>query len=261
MDDQLFNNAPFDAAIAGTPEPPLGGRNPRFDNEPPLEERVMMELMEELDAPRDGKPSIAQRIEEITASAGRVPETIDTPELAGAVGDLIRIAGAALKEVDAAREKHNRPLLTAQRCLKAKADAVLSPMNMAVLRLRNRLNDFVAEQERVRREERRKRDEEAQRAREALERENIAPEVIAEVVAEQPRPERAPVARGDYGSTVGTRTVWKHEIQNVRQVPDQYLKHPKVVEALGQVVGAAVRSGVREIKGVRIWDEQAASVR
>jgi hypothetical protein len=47
----------------------------------------------------------------------------------------------------------------------------------------------------------------------------------------------------------------------VRQLPDRLLKHPKVLEALQSVVAAEVRSGVREIKGVRIWSTDEAVVR
>jgi hypothetical protein len=71
-----------------------------------------------------------------------------------------------------------------------------------------------------------------------------------------------PVARGDLGSRVGTRTVWKHEIEvPIAKLPKAILENEKVRAAVDQVIGAMVRTGTREIKGVRIWSEQVADVR
>ena len=72
------------------------------------------------------------------------------------------------------------------------------------------------------------------------------------------------MARGDLGARVGTRTVWHHEIESVRQLPDRLLKHPKVLDALNVVIAAEIRSmgtTKTDIKGVRIWSTQAAAVR
>jgi hypothetical protein len=76
-------------------------------------------------------------------------------------------------------------------------------------------------------------------------------------------PEPAPLARGNYGSRVGTTTVWRHEIDSIRQLPDRLLKHPKVREQLDKLIAAEIRSasGKLEIKGVRIWKDTKAAVR
>jgi len=93
--------------------------------------------------------------------------------------------------------------------------------------------------------------------------------VKAEVVEVEPEPVYvAPVAevektvvRSDLGSRVGAKTVWKHEIEAFRQIPDAILKSPRVVEAVDAAIKAQIRAGVRSIKGVRIWSEQESSVR
>jgi hypothetical protein len=231
-------------------------RDPRYDNKPPLEDQVMLEFDEDLE--REG---IKDRIAELLANAGKCPESFDDEATAGKVGDFIRLARDVEKRVNDAREKHNRPLLNAQRGLKGRADAVLQPLLQAGATLRSRLNAFTTREANRRAEEQRQREAEAQRAREALEREHVAPEVINQVV-ETPKPEAAPIARGDYGSRVGATTVWNFEIESMRQVPDRYLKHPKVKEALESVIRAAIRTEkVREIKGVRIWEGTQAVVR
>lgn len=235
-------------------EAPLHPQDPRHGNNPPLEEQVMLEFVEDLEA-----QGITAKISELVDAAARAPKC-ESEEVAGKIGDFCKQARDVEKRINDTREKYNRPLLNAQKTLKGKMDAMLQPLLTAGGKLREDLNRYTREEAARRAEEQRKRDEEAQRAREALERENIAPEVIAEVV-ETPKIEAAPIARGDYGSRVGTVNVWHHEIQSVRQVPDRFLKHPKVVAALEQVIGQAVRGGEREIKGVHIWSTTEARVR
>lgn len=232
----------------------------RHHNQPPLEERVTMEFEEQLRS--DG---LTDRIKEITESAGRVP-AIDQA-VAGKVGDLITLARTCRKTVEERREAHNRPLLNAQRALKGRADALLAPMDDAITAVKNRLNDFMAEEARKAREAQRLADEQAriardaaeQAAREAAERNEPAPPPPPPVI--EPARVEQPVARGDMGARVGTRTVWKHKIESVRQLPDAILKNERVIEALDKVIAAQIRGGTRAIKGVTIWDEQVADVR
>jgi hypothetical protein len=236
-------------------------RDPRYDNQPPLEDRVMLEFVEDLE--REG---VTARIQELIESAGRVPAITDQT-IAGKVGDLCKLARDVEKRVNDAREKHNRPLLNAQRSLKGRADGLLHPLLVAISDVRTKLNTFMAEQARIAEELRRKAEEEARRiredqerrAREAEEAGKPTPEPIVEVV---PVKVAEPVARGDLGSRVGTRTVWKHEIEvPIAKLPKAILENEKVRAAVDQVVASMVRTGSREIKGVRVWSEQVADVR
>jgi hypothetical protein len=242
--------------------PETQARDPRYDNAPPLEERVMLEFVEELE--RDG---ITARVQELIESAGRVPEKIENDTIAGKVGDLCKLARDVEKRINDAREKHNRPLLNAQRSLKGKADGVFAPLANAIANVRARLNSYMAEQARKADEERRRAEEEARRirqeqerqAREAEEAGRPAPEPLVTV---EPVKVAEPVARGDLGARVGTRTVWKHEIEvPVAKLPKAILESAPVREAVDKVIAAQVRGGTREIKGVRIWSEQEAAVR
>lgn len=74
--------------------------------------------------------------------------------------------------------------------------------------------------------------------------------------------EKKPI-RGDYGTSVSTTETWHVEVEHIRQVPDAYLKHPAVLEALAKVLGPLVRpkNGLRNIKGCRIWSTTGSSVR
>lgn len=244
------------------PWPEAKARDSRFDNQPPLEERVLLEFEEELE--REG---ITARVSELLESAGRVPATIDNDAVAGKVGDLLKLARDVEKRIDAAREKHNRPILNAQRSLKSKADSVFIQLGTQVAIIRGQLNRYMAEQTRKADEERRRREEEARRirdeqdrlARENAEKGQPAPEPIVQV---EPLEVAAPVARGDLGARVGTRTVWKHEIEvPIAKLPKMILDSAPVREAVDKVIAATIRAGTHEIKGVKIWSEQEASVR
>lgn len=240
-----------------------GEANPRVamgGNQPPLEERLVMDFEDQLRA--DG---LTDRIDQLVTSAGKVPATLDTT-IAGKVGDLIAMARTCRKAVEERREVHNRPLLNAQRALKGRADALLAPLDDAINGVKRSLDAFMAEEGRKQREAQRQADEQAriareaaeQAARDALERNEPAPPPPPIVEAAHV-PE--PVARGDMGARVGTRTVWKHTIESVRQLPDAILKNERVIEALDKVIAAQIRGGARQIKGVTIWDEQVADVR
>jgi hypothetical protein len=245
------------AEFAGVPDWPeqklADGRDARLDNQPPLEERLVMEFVEELDA-----EGITARVEQLLASAAKAPEKIEDKATAGKVGDLLKMSADVRKRIETAREKHNRPLLNAQRALKAKADAADGDLLIESAKLRQRLNTFMAEEARKADEARRAAEAEARRQQEAA---RAAAEPDEPLPAIVPEKVEKPVARGDLGAKVGTRTVWHHEIESVRQLPDRLLKHPKVIDALNIVIAAEIRGGCRDIKGARIWSTQEASVR
>lgn len=244
------------------PWPETKTRDTRFDNQPPLEDRIMLDFEEELE--RDG---ITARVQELLDSAGRVPAAIDDDRVAGKVGDLLKLTRDVEKRINDAREKHNRPLLNAQRSLKGKADGIFAPLLNATTIVRQRLNAYMSEQARKAEEARRAAEAEARRIREEqearaateVEAGRPAPEPIVEVA---PVKVAEPVARGDLGARVGTRTVWRHEIEvPIAKLPKAILEAAPVREALDKVIAATIRAGTKEIKGVRIWSEQEAAVR
>lgn len=226
-------------------------------NRPPLDEMIVAEFEEGLRADANLVSKIGQLVEK-----GSAPPPCDSEDMAGRYGDFIRMCAAAVKAVEGEREKHKRPILNAQLALKAKADSYTVPLNEAAGRVRRLLDGYMAEQARIAEERRRKAEEEARAAQKAaMEAAAEAPEGTAPAIEVAPAVIVKPVARGDYGARVGITTVWQHEIQSVRQLPDRLLKHSRVMEALDKVVAAEIRSGAREIKGVRIWSEQKAAVR
>jgi len=256
--DSMFEGAP---AWPGE-ETAVRAHDPK-DNNPPLEEQILMGFTDEVT-----RLGYHARISELLASTARVPTELND-ELAGKVGDLCKQVRAIEQAVDGVRMKHNRQLLDAQRSLKGKSDGMLAPLLQALAPIRQRLDRFVADQARKAEEARRaaaeaarKAQEEEQRRRDEAAAAGRTEEAHAPMPVIEPAPAPpAPIMRGDLGSTVSARSVWHHEIESVRQLPDRLLKHPRVLEALDKVVAAEIRSGARDIKGVRIWEEKAAAVR
>lgn len=245
-------------------------------NRPPFEETVVAEFLEGL---AKEHPGLIDKINIMVERGTAAEPCLNNPDLAGRYGDFIKMAAAHARAVEAERERHNRPLLTAQRTLKARADSIIDPLTRAVANVRRHLDAYMADERRKAAEAQRLADEQAHAAREAAEaeRQRQIDERVATGKTEFPEVDESPlpaidieparveqpVVRGYYGSRVGTTTVWHHEILSVRQLPDRILKHAKVIEALDKVIAAEIRgaSGKIEIKGVRIWSQQTARVR
>jgi hypothetical protein len=232
-------------------------RDPRFDNQPPLGERIAMEFEEELR--REG---LIERAQELAAAAARAP-ACDSKENCGKIGDFVKQCRNFEKALEAVREKHNRPLIDARTQLKARTDAIFLPISDAVKKLRQQLDAYMrAETARVERE-RREAEDEARAAPRRAGKARAAGPAKPSMPSRSRREVEAPVARGDYGSRVGTRTVWCHEIESVRQLPDRLLKHPKRDRSARQGDCRRDQGRVGQVRdrGVRIWSDQQAAVR
>lgn len=277
MTDNLFPDVkPFPEA---NPRAVIGG------NEPPLEDRIVIQFDQALE-----DAGLIARIDALVAK-GADPKDCPDNEMAGKYGDYIKLTGAAIKAVEEQREVLNRPLLTAQRNLKGRADSFAARLKESTDKVKAKLDTFMnAERIRVREEEARQErirqaaidaaneqariehEEAVKRAADAAAAAAPAGELpLVETPAPPPPPPpviefepvkvAAPVARGDYGARVGSKKVWKFRIPSIRKLPDAVLKHEKVLAAIDQVVGAQVRGGSRKITGVEIWDEDVTSVR
>lgn len=88
-------------------------------------------------------------------------------------------------------------------------------------------------------------------------------EVVAAPVAYIPLAPVYDAVRSDRGVLVTDTETWHVEIENIRQVPDIFLKNEAVIEALRKVIAPSVRgkTGLRAIKGCHIYATTKASVR
>lgn len=241
---------------------------------------VPMEV-ETVDAFEDAlrKAGLTVRISDLVAR-GKAVTDCASQDAAGRITDFLKMCSVAANAVEAERVTMTAPLLAAQRALKGKADNTVADLQATMKTVRGFLDAFLAEQERARRVEAARVAKELadkaaaadaeRRRQQAIEDERAAAENRhAEEVHVEPEPvftvpviTRAPV-RGDYGSTASVRETWTVKVTNIRQVPDQYLKHPAVIEALEKVLGPLVRgkNGLREIKGCEIKSELGSAIR
>lgn len=162
--------------------------NPRAvigGNRPPIDEQVVIDLAEALAA-----EGLTARISDLIASAGRAPN-ITSPEIAGRYADLIKQMVAAGKAVEAEREKLNRPLLTAQRALKGRADAIVAPLKDAEMTARAKVDQYDREQAEIERKRREAAEAERRRlqaiADEQARQERLRLQAIADEEARQER--------------------------------------------------------------------------
>lgn len=293
-------------ALAHNPRAVMGGNNP------PLEEQVLLDLdaaLLEHDGLLERIVAFEAKADEVAAEAAKLEAAGDklgpcmSADMAGRYGDFIKMTSTAAKVIEGERELINRPLLTAQRSLKARADSYSQRAQAAGDKVRAQLNKYLAEEDRKQRAEaarlaeiarqaeverqrvieeanRKAREEAAaeQRRLQAIEDERAAKEkreAAAVVVEPEPvfvpapepvfvpaAPTRAPV-RGDYGTTVSTVETWDVKVIDIRQVPDAFLKHPSVIEALEKVIRPSVRgkNGLRDIKGCEIKSTLGSAVR
>jgi hypothetical protein len=264
--------------IEGVKPFPGQSENPRAvigGNAPPPEEMIVIDF----DAALDDEPNLRTRIAELLAKKGALPKC-DHPETAAKFGDLMKIISTVIGKIEAHHATVKAPYLAATRAIDAKKRNLVDDLGELRAQANGALNTYLAEQRRLQAVEAARIAAEQERMRaEAAERQRIADVAIAKAVAEgaavapppveyEPEPEpEAPAApepivlRGDLGARVGTKKTWKGEIESVRKLPNAILGHPNVIEALNKVIAGLIRGGSRDIKGVRVFEEETVSVR
>ena len=223
------------------------------------------------DAVRDFDESLDQRdgfrvrVEQLIDASDRA--VCHDQDTAGRCADLIKQIAAASKVIEDARKTVKEPYLEAGRAVDGTAKSIGLPLQNAGAKVRSKVETF-AREERARAEAERRREEERRRAEE----ERLAEERAKAEAEGRPAPEPeayvepAPVAepapiRGDYGSLAATRTVWKSETTDYTLAFMAVENNENVRVAIDKAVAALVRSGVRKIDGVRIYEDVGVTVR
>lgn len=249
-----------EAPIAGPGASSIG------HNRPPLEEQVVIDFNEAL---RD-EPHLMEKVNALLARKDAIVAKCADADQAGKYADGAKAISTCIKTIEALREKQNRPLLTAQRALKGRADAIIGDLRPIDQKLRAAILAFDQEEEAKAAAERARQAEIADAERRAAEEEaarlaalnpDAPPPPVPEIEIAQPEPERATI-RGDLGSQAGTVKRWRGEVEKVRQLPDRFLTHPDVIAVLNKLLTADARSTKGQpIKGARVWQEASVAVR
>lgn len=245
-----------------------------------LDAALMREYLHEELAP------LLARKAELLGSVSRAPAVIGDEETAGKIADLIKMIAACVKNAEADRVARKEPFLEGGRITDAEYRGVTEPLLRGKIDVERRLTLFQREQAEA---ERRRREEIARQERaeaERLAQEAAAAEAAAQTEVEideaisadalaQQREADAVVARraaeakpaelsrqrSDYGAVASLKRFWDMEGLD-RDTLDLNTLRPFIpADALEKAVRAFIRSGGRELRGVRIFENTATAVR
>ena len=173
-----------------------------------------------------------------------------------AVGILSEIARRKKKTVDA-RMFMTRPIDESKRNIVGFFKPFIEQFDKATAIIKGKAKDYyLAEEEKAKEAEKKrliaeiKREEEIKKAEEEN-REPVVEEIPA--VAEVKVPEKT--VRGVAGGSMTAKTVWRFEIVDEKLIPDEY----RIISE--KLIGEAVRQGLHEIPGTRIYQDKIISVR
>lgn len=249
-------------------------------NEPPDPATILRDNLAE----KHG--DLAKRRDELLAACERVPETIDSDDAAGRVGDFLKQLGAAAKASEAARVAEKEPHLAAGRVVDGFFKAITDPLTKAKKGIEARLTTYLRQKEA---EERRRREEEERLLREEAERkareaaaaadaaqddDSLDAAIDAEAAAKQAEADAARAqkeadakaaelsrTRGDYGSVGSLRTHWTFKDIDRKALDLEALREHFGMDALEKAIRSYIAAGGRELKGVTIYEETSAVVR
>ena len=184
---------------------------------------------------------------EINRKIKHLLRVMDTVETVSDEGDKLIVASAIregkqlLKQVSAARKAMTTPLQEEVRRWIAKEKEVVAPIEEAIQKADALIQEFNAE---VIARQKALLEEIAQEEKARLQQENSDIEQI-----QQESQFRRQIAVAQH-STEGIRNIWTFEVENLAQVPREYLMLDS------QKVREAIRSGERSIPGLSIFQKQ-----
>ena len=221
-------------------------------------------------------------VETIASRANAAPREIKAPADLDAIGSLVKDTNALARKADAARKSAKEPFLSAGRDV----DTFFKTLTDRLERISSIFQGIANEHARkVADEARRAAQEEARRAREeeARQREIAARaeeanraktadkhEAKAEAAADRAQEAEATAQasaadltrmRTSSGILSTARTEWTFEIEDFDKVALDKLRPYIKRDAIDAAIRAAIKMGVRELGGVRIFEEIKASFR
>jgi len=209
----------------------------RHHNSPPLAERLEIE-----------HANLAAKAVEC---AELVPETlapVTTDEDAGAYAETAKTLKGCLTAIEAARKKEKDQILKDGRAIDGHFSIMSGPVKAAADRVVAAINAFQTKKLEEQRRLQREADERARKEAEAFD--EPPPPVAAPVVAKE-----AARVVGFAGTKAAASVKWVGEIADASKVPREYLVPDKAL------IDRAIALGVRDIPGVRIFEQVRTAIR
>lgn len=163
--------------------------------------------------------------------------------------DTLAQVNAFLKRAEEARTFIVKPLNDHVKLINAEFKKITDPLTFADRSIRNAMSAFYQAKERARLEEQVRLDAQAKADAAIQGTPSLIPEVVADLAPAVDKTVKTEAA------TAGFRDNWTYEIIDAALVPREYL----TVD--GPAITKAVKSGVREIAGVRIFNEPVVAMR
>lgn len=235
-----------------------------------------------IDRLRDEFAELFAEAESAAFAGSNIPEKIKDEAANTKATDAVKRMGTALKAVEDARVLEKEPYLTASREVDGFFKEMKTVIDVAKRTAEDRIGVYLrakaAEERRAQEEIERKAREEAERQRLAAEKARADKNADAEAAAideaaeaerqEQEAASRASASIADRsrsrtssGNMSSLRTVWDFEIENVDAIPLDVLRPYLTRAVIEKAIGSYVRSGRRELKGVRIFETTKTSIR
>lgn len=255
-------------------------------NQPPIRDVLADHLSDLGDLVTKETAPLASRRDEFLKHCSAIPAVIDNDDLDGQVNDQIAQWSKFIKEVDNWKDGTKAPILSADRLIMAQHAKLKDPIEA----IKKQVNDRSTAYKRVKLERERKIREEAERqareaaeaaARAAAEAEKAAQDaasldsaINAEAVARQAQ-EAAEAARlasearaadlsrsrGAYGSVSSLTTFMDFADMDRGTLDLEKLRPHLSHEALEKAVRSYIKTGGRELRGVRIFENTRNSGR
>ncbi|MGL4230353.1 MAG: hypothetical protein ACRCWJ_03220 [Casimicrobium sp.] len=249
---------------------------------------MAVEAKAEFDERIDAHEGLRKRITDLVGASERATATSE--DTMGRCGQTVVQIRNAKKLVEAAHVEAKAPYLEGGRVIDAAKNELVALLGDAQKRIETKQSAYLAAQKkadderkakaaaeqrrvdeenaRIKREHDeavRKAEEEAWKLRGTDEAPAVAVDIPPEPVFIAP-PKPAPeiergIIRGAEGAAVSAKMVWKSQVQDYAAAVGQVISNPKVKEAIDAAIAALVRAGIREVPGVRIWEEVGVSNR
>lgn len=243
-------------------------------NQPPSDEAVLEQRLSENSA------AVLERAMGLVEAADRIPAELDE-ESAQKATDFISQINSCAKALEKARTDEKEPFLKSGKIVDAFFKKFSSPLEIAKAKAQKPLNAYT---QKKREEERKAREEEEERRRKEAEERLAAARLLegagmekqadaalqSAIVSEQQadRLERSlqsgtglGVTRTQSGAVASVRKIWTAEIIDRQQIDLEMLRPYFSQDHLQTALNAAMRAGVTEIRGAKIWQREETVVR
>lgn len=198
--------------------------------------------------------------DQLLAQAERA--VIDSDEALSKGADLAKFAKVQLDKQDDARTALVKPLNDHVKFINAQFKPATSTLEKAIATIKTKMATYIEareaeDQRRLEAARNAAQDMAVERAAE-LEANGRKDEAQAVVAAAADLPQataKSGPARGNFGGVASFREDWTFEIEDFAKVPDAYK------EIATKAVNAAIKDGVREIQGLRIFKKKNVAIR